>query len=86
MGSERKRTMIGRVHSDKMDKTVVVEVTRRVRDPRYKKFVQKRARYSAHDENNECKIGDKVEIIESRPLSKNKHWVVTKVMEKAVEV
>ena len=86
MGSERKRTMIGRVHSDKMDKTVVVEVTRRVRDPRYKKFVQKRARYAAHDENNECKIGDKVEIIESRPLSKNKHWVVTKVMEKAVEV
>jgi small subunit ribosomal protein S17 len=86
MGSERKRTMIGRVHSDKMDKTVVVEVSRRVRDPRYKKFIQKRARYAAHDENNECKIGDKVEIIESRPLSKNKHWVVTKVMDKAVEV
>ena len=86
MGSERKRTMVGRVHSDKMDKTVVVEVTRRVRDTRYKKFLQKRSRYSAHDENNECKIGDKVEIIESRPLSKDKHWVVTKVMEKAVEV
>ena len=86
MGSERKRTMIGRVHSDKMDKTVVVEVSRRVRDPRYKKYVQRRARYAAHDENNECKIGDKVEIIESRPLSKNKHWIVTKVMEKAVEV
>jgi len=86
MGSGKKRTMVGRVHSDKMDKTVVVEVTRRVQDPRYKKFVKRRSRYAAHDANNECKIGDKVEIIESRPLSKNKHWVVTKVMEKAVEV
>jgi small subunit ribosomal protein S17 len=86
MGSERKRTMIGRVYSDKMDKTVVVEVNRRVMDPQYKKFVQKRARYSAHDEKNECKIGDKVEILESRPISKNKRWVVTRIVEKAVEV
>jgi len=86
MGSERKRTMIGRVHSDKMDKTVVVEVTRRVRDARYGKFVKRRDRYSAHDENNECKIGDQVEIVESRPLSKMKRWVVTRVTVKAVEV
>jgi len=83
---ERKRTMVGRVRSDKMDKTVVVEVSRRVMDPRYKKFVQKRARYAAHDENNECKIGDKVEIIESRPLSKSKRWVVSRVVAKSVEV
>ncbi len=83
---ERKRTMVGRVRSDKMDKTVVVEVSRRVMDPRYKKFVQKRARYAAHDENNECKIGDKVEIMESRPLSKSKRWVVSRVVAKSVEV
>lgn len=86
MASERRRTMIGRVHSDKMDKTVVVEVTRRVRDARYGKFVKRRAKYSAHDENNECKVGDQVEIIESRPLSKTKRWVVTRVTVKAVEV
>ncbi len=86
MSSDKRRTMIGRVSSDKMDKTVVVEVSRRVMDPQYKKFVKRRARYSAHDEKNECKIGDKVEIIESRPLSKTKRWVVTRIMEKAVEV
>jgi small subunit ribosomal protein S17 len=82
----RKRILQGRVHSDKMDKTVVVEVCRRVRDPRYEKFVERRSRYMAHDPNNECRIGDKVEIIESRPRSKKKHWVVTRVTEKAVEV
>jgi large subunit ribosomal protein L14 len=83
MGSERKRTMIGRVYSDKMDKTIMVEVSRRVMDPQYKKFVQKRARYAAHDENNECHIGDKVEIIEFRPMSKRKRWVLTRIVEKA---
>ena len=82
----RKRTLSGVVYKDKMDKTVVVEVSRRVRDPRYKKYISKRSRYKAHDENNECKVGDKVEITESRPLSKEKRWVVTRVTEKAVEV
>jgi small subunit ribosomal protein S17 len=82
----RKRTLTGRVHSDKMEKTIVVEVCRRVRDPRYKKIIQKRSRFKAHDENNECKIGDEVEIIESRPLSKEKRWVVTKITNKAAEV
>jgi len=86
MGEGRKRTLLGRVLSDKMEKTVVVEVSRRVKDPRYMKYIEKRARYAAHDENNECKCGDKVEIIESRPLSKRKRWVVSKVIEKAVEV
>ncbi len=86
MAEGHKRTLLGRVYSDKMDKTIVVEVRRRVRDTRYKKYVEKRARYKAHDESNECKTGDLVEIIESRPMSKSKHWVLTRVIEKAVEV
>ncbi len=86
MVEARRRTMTGRVSSDKMDKTVVVEVRRRVRDRRYRKFIERRARFMAHDENNECKIGDLVEIKEWRPLSKNKRWVVMNVLEKAIEV
>ena len=86
MAQELKRTLTGRVSSDKMNKTIVVEVRRRIREPRYKKYVERRAKYKAHDENNECKTGDKVEISESRPLSKDKRWVVTRVIEKAVEV
>ncbi len=86
MAEGRKRTMVGRVHSNKMDKTVVVEVRRRVLEPRYKKYIQRRARYMAHDEKNECRIGDEVEIIESRPFSKKKRWVVTRITTKAVEV
>jgi small subunit ribosomal protein S17 len=86
MVEKQRRTLLGRVLSDKMDKTVVVEVSRRVKDPRYMKYIEKRARYAAHDENNECKSGDKVEIMESRPLSKRKRWVVSKVIQKAVEV
>jgi small subunit ribosomal protein S17 len=69
-----------------MEKTVVVEVRRRVREPQYKKSIERRARYKAHDEKNECSIGDVVEITQSRPLSKEKRWVVTRVVEKAVEV
>ena len=86
MGDGQQRKLQGLVLSDKMDKTVVVEVSRRVKEPRYHKYISKRAKYAAHDENNECKTGDKVEITESRPLSKRKRWVVTKVIEKAVEV
>jgi small subunit ribosomal protein S17 len=86
MADERKRTMTGRVYKNKMDKTVVVEVRRRVQDTRYKKIITRRARFMAHDEANECRIGDLVEIRESRPLSKEKRWVVTRVVEKAVEV
>ncbi|MCP4603397.1 MAG: 30S ribosomal protein S17 [Proteobacteria bacterium] len=82
----RKRTLTGRIYSDKMNKTVVVEVRRRVREPRYKKYVERRARYKVHDEKNECKYGDLVEIIESKPYSKDKRWIVTRVIEKAVEV
>lgn len=86
MASERKRVMTGRVYRDKMNKTVVVEVYRRVRDTRYKKIVTRRSRYKAHDEQNECKVGDLVEIREARPLSRDKRWIVTRIVEKAVEV
>jgi small subunit ribosomal protein S17 len=86
MADERKRTMTGRVSKDKMDKTVVVEVRRRVQDQRYKKIITRHSRFKAHDENNECRVGDLVEIRESRPLSKDKRWVVTRVIDKAVEV
>jgi small subunit ribosomal protein S17 len=86
MAEGRKRTMVGRVCSDKMDKTVVVEVHRRVQDTRYRKYIERRARFMAHDSNNECRIGDLVQIRESRPLSKNKRWIVASIVEKAVEV
>mgnify|MGYP003351739650 CR=1 FL=1 len=72
------RVLTGRVVSDKMDKTVTVLIERRVKHPLYGKFVTKSAKYHAHDENNECREGDTVEIAESRPLSKTKSWVVTK--------
>ncbi|MGA1874391.1 MAG: 30S ribosomal protein S17 [bacterium] len=71
----RKRR-VGVVVSDKMDKTVVVEVTRTLIDQTYKKVVRKKKRYKAHDEENQCKVGDKVTIMETRPLSKDKRWRV----------
>jgi small subunit ribosomal protein S17 len=80
----RRRTLMGQVVSDKMDKTVVVQVIRRYRHPRYKKYVQERIRYKAHDENNDAKIGDKVRIIESRPRSKDKRWSVQTILERGV--
>ncbi len=75
-GEGRRRILIGRVVSDKMDKTVTVEVTRTVKHPRYHKFVSRRKKYKAHDENNECAVGDTVVIRESRPLSRHKRFVV----------
>lgn len=78
------RTLIGVVTSDKMEKTVTVLVERRVKHPLYGKIVMRSKKYHAHDETNTAGIGDKVEITESRPLSKTKSWVVTKVLEKAV--
>jgi small subunit ribosomal protein S17 len=71
-----KRILEGVVVSDKMDKTVVVEVERRVQHPVYKKFIRRSKRYHAHDESNAIKAGETVRIIESRPLSKTKRWVV----------
>jgi small subunit ribosomal protein S17 len=72
----RRRTLIGTVVSDKMDKTVVVEVSRRVLHARYQKYVMRRKKYKAHDESNEIKTGAEVVIEESRPLSRTKRWVV----------
>lgn len=75
-----RRRLIGRVASDKMDKTVVVEVVRFKRDSVYKKYVRVRKRYKAHDEKNEYRVGDRVEIIEHRPLSKHKRWAVARLI------
>ena len=77
-----RRKLIGRVRSDKMNKTVVVEVVRFKREGIYKKYVRVRKRYKAHDEKNEFKIGDRVEIIESRPLSREKRWAVARLVER----
>jgi small subunit ribosomal protein S17 len=81
-----KKQMVGTVISDKMDKTVVVLVERLVKHRFYKKYVRKRSKFAAHDNNNSCQIGDKVLIIESRPLSRSKRWRVSKVVEKAVKL
>jgi small subunit ribosomal protein S17 len=81
-----RRAIVGTITSDKMDKTVVVQVTRRVKDLRFHKFVTKRVKYKAHDEKNEYKTGDRVEIIETRPLSKDKRWKVSKLIERPAEV
>jgi small subunit ribosomal protein S17 len=78
-----RRTLDGTVVSDKMDKTVVVRVERLVRDPYYEKYVRRYSRFMAHDENNACRIGDKVRIIEHRPLSKRKRWMVQETIAKA---
>jgi small subunit ribosomal protein S17 len=86
MSEKNKQTLTGFVKSDRMNKTVVVVVSRRVRETRYKKYINRRSSYKAHDENNECKVGDKVEIIASKPISKDKRWIVMRVIEKAVEV
>ena len=78
-----RKTMVGVVTSDKMDKTVVVTIKDRVKHPLYNKIVDKSVKYKAHDENNECGVGDRVEIMECRPLSKDKNWRVVKIIEKA---
>lgn len=84
MGERGKRkTLIGVVSSDKMEKTVIVLVNHLVLDPVYKKYIRKRTKVKAHDERNECHIGDKVLLIETRPLSKEKRWRVKEVLERA---
>ena len=82
-GSRRKLT--GRVISAKMKKTVVVEVVNHTRDPLYGKYVRSRARYKAHDETNQYKAGDQVEIQEHRPISRDKRWLVVRLVKKYVE-
>lgn len=77
-----RRRLVGRVTSDKMDKTVVVETVRFKMDPVYKKYVRVRRRYKAHDEQNEFRVGDRVEIMEHRPISRDKRWKVTRLIER----
>ena len=83
--SERnlRKTRVGMVVSDKMDKTVVVAIQDNVKHPLYKKIIKRTVKFKAHDEKNECGIGDKVEIMETRPLSKVKRWRVTQIIAKA---
>jgi small subunit ribosomal protein S17 len=80
-----RRTISGTVTSAGMQKTVVVTVTRRIRDKRFHKFVTRRLKYKAHDETNECAVGDVVELVEARPYSKTKRWRVTRTLEKGRE-
>ena len=83
--SERalRKTRVGKVVSDKMDKTIVVSIEDRVAHPLYKKVIPHTYKLKAHDENNECKIGDKVKVMETRPLSKDKRWRLVEIIEKA---
>ena len=79
----RLKSVVGTVVSDKMDKTVIVDVARIRKHPRYKKPIKKDSRYKAHDKNNECNVGEKVLIVDSRPISKTKKWRVSKILERA---
>ena len=83
MERARRKSRVGRVVSDKMDKTIVVAVEDFVRHPLYGKAVKRTEKFKAHDENNECTIGDKVRIAETRPLSRDKRWRLVKIVEKA---
>ena len=78
-----RKTTIGKVVSDKMDKTIVVSIEDSVRHPLYSKIIKRTVKYKAHDENNEAKIGDRVQIMETRPLSKDKRWRLVEIVEKA---
>ena len=78
-----RKTRIGTVVSDKMDKTVVIAIADRVQHPLYKKIVKNTYKMKAHDENNECHIGDRVRVMETRPLSKQKRWRIVEVLERA---
>lgn len=80
------RTLMGKVVSDKMDKTITVLIERRVKHPIYGKYVSKSSKLKAHDEDNTCNIGDVVTIAESRPLSKSKSWTLVKVEERATQI
>lgn len=80
---ERRRRLVGTVTSDAMDKTVVVSVERKYRHSLYEKVVRSVKKYMAHDENNDCRIGDKVQIVETRPYSRRKRWAVEEILERA---
>jgi small subunit ribosomal protein S17 len=82
----KKKELVGEVVSDKMDKTIVVQVARRVQHPRYKKVITRYKKFYVHDEKSEAGVGDRVRIIESRPLSKLKRWTLVQVVEKSRQV
>lgn len=84
-GQERRKLRTGIVVSDRQNKTIVVQVERRAPHPLYKKVVTYRKKYYAHDEDNQCKVGDRVEIEETRPLSKTKHWRLRSVLQRVAE-
>ena len=86
MASENLRQLTGTVVSDKMDKTITVLIERRVKHPIYGKYTTKSSKLKAHDEKNECKAGDVVTIVESRPISKQKSWALVKIEERAAEI
>ncbi|MCH8889715.1 MAG: 30S ribosomal protein S17 [Myxococcales bacterium] len=81
-----RRTLVGQVVSNAMDKTVVVRVERLVQNPRYKKYVRRYSKFLAHDEGNACEVGDRVQIIEHRPISKLKRWMVQETLSKSARV
>ena len=78
-----RKTRVGKIVSDKMDKTVVVAIEDNVKHPLYKKIIKNTVKFKAHDENNECRIGDRVLVMETRPMSKDKRWRVVEIIEKA---
>ncbi len=78
-----RKSAVGKVVSDKMDKTIVVAIEDSVKHPLYKKIIKRTVKFKAHDENNECKAGDRVRIMETRPLSKDKRWRLVEIIEKA---
>jgi small subunit ribosomal protein S17 len=79
----QRKTRMGRVTSDKMDKTAVVVIERQVKHPTYKRIIRRRKKYTIHDEENTCRIGDTVRFMETRPLSKNKRWRLVEIVERA---
>lgn len=81
--TKQRKTRVGEVVSDKMEKTIVVAITRRYMHTKYKKYIKDRKRFKVHDENNECRVGDRVLIEETRPLSKQKRWRLKEILEKA---
>ena len=83
MERNNRKVLVGRVVSDKMDKTIVVAVQDNVKHPLYGKIVKKTYKLKAHDENNECRVGDRVKVMETRPLSKDKRWRLVSIVEKA---
>ncbi len=83
-GRGQRKVFVGTVVSDRMQKTVIVAIERFLRQPQYKKLVRRRTKVKAHDEGNSCRVGDKVKIMETRPISRDKRWRVVEIVQKAV--